>query len=210
MTQSKDSQTDPAPIDFDQEFTTGFTARYVRHKSRQLVGHVGLKPDDQPDLEQQLLMEVWRAVPQFDPAAGDWRAFAATVVERKATRLLSRRRAEKRKQESKIESLDVRVADADGVNVSRASQIGSEHRSALTGVHPLDELELTELRIDLETLLGSLTDEERELLDELLDLSQTEVATLHGVSRRTIRGVLERARSRFGQIDGKFSTGLLF
>ena len=56
-------------------------------------------------------MEVWKSVPNFDPTAGDWESFVATVVERQAAQLLIRRRAEKRNINNAIDSLDVLVTD---------------------------------------------------------------------------------------------------
>jgi len=208
MIQNAHLHTPPDSIDYDHEFSKGFTARYVRRKSRQLLGYAGLRKSDQPDIEQELLLEVWRAVPQFDAAAGGWKPFVATVAERKAIQFLDWRRAAKRRQENEIESLDVLVTDADGVEVSLASQMRPEHRSRVTGVYALDDLERTELQMDLETLLGSLSEEERELLSELVDLSQTEVAALRCVSRWTIREMLKQARVRLGQIDEIFLSHL--
>jgi len=188
-------------IDLDHEFTKGFAARYIRRKSRQLLGHASLRKSDRADVEQELKLEVWKAIPNFDPAAGDWRSFVATIVERQAEQLLIHRRAAKRNQNNAIESLDVLVTDADGVEVSLASQIGPDHRFSVTGVQQLDDLEHTELRIDVETILAPLTDDQRELLHELAELSQLDVASLRGISRRTLRGLLEQARRRIFMTD---------
>ena len=188
-------------IDLDHEFTKGFAARYIRRKSRQLLGHASLRKSDRADVEQELKLEVWKAIPNFDPAVGDWRSFVATVVERQAAQLLIHRRAEKRNRNNEIESLDIPVTDADGVEVSLASQIGPDHRFSVTGVEHLEDLEHAELRIDVETILAPLTEDQRELLHELAELSQIEVATLRGISRRTLRGLLEQVRRRIFVTD---------
>ena len=191
-------------INLDHEFSTGFTARYIRRKSRQLLGHASLRKSDRPDVEQELKVEVWKAIPNFDPAAGDWKSFVATVVERQAAQLLIRRRAEKRNVNNEIDSLDVLVTDADGVDVPLATQIGREHRSAVTGVYALDEFEQMEMRLDIETLLERLTETERRLVLELAECTQEEVAQTCGLSRRTVRGIIEQARKRMPALSDEF------
>lgn len=202
MTQTAVPQT--LSLDLDHEFSKGFTARYIRRKSRQLLGHASLRKSDRADVEQELKMEVWKAIPKFDPVEGNWRAFVATVVERQAEQFLKRRRAEKRNADNEIDSLDLLVTDADGVEVPLATQIGPEHRAAVTGVHVLDEHEQTELRLDVETLLEQLTETERQLVLDLAECTQEEVAQNRGLSRRTIRGILDQVRDRLPNVPEEF------
>lgn len=58
----------------------------VRAYARRILGYrgLGIPPDDLPDLEQQVMTEVWRAAtrPGFDPAAGFW-GFVETVTARR-------------------------------------------------------------------------------------------------------------------------------
>lgn len=183
-------------LDLNFELTQGFAARYIRRKARRLIGHTSLRLHDRDDIEQELSAAVWQAAPLFDPSVGEWASVVATVVERSAAQLLARRRREKRRPENTTDSLDVQVRDADGFEVPLASQIGRDHQAAITGNDALEEHERTELRLDLETLLAQLPEEDRALFLELANHSQIEVARRRGLARRTIRDLLERARGR--------------
>ncbi|WP_417849391.1 sigma-70 family RNA polymerase sigma factor [Thalassoglobus sp.] len=188
-------------IDIDHELTKGFTARFIRQKARRMVGHTSLRKSDQPDLEQDFKLAVWNAVPNFDPTVGDWKSFVATVVERQAAMCLRRRRTLKHQQGNDICSLDVLVTDGEGNDVTLASQIGTDRLSAVTGNYGLDELQFTELRIEVEDLLEQLTDEERKLLSELSELPQAEVADLHGIPRRTLRDLRSRLQMKLNDVE---------
>ena len=183
-------------IDLNVELTEGFTARYIRGKVRRLVRHAAMRHHDKDDLQQELTAAVCQALPSFDPAVGDWESFVSTVIERRAGQLLIGEKREKRLQGNAASSLDVLVKDADGVDVPLATQIRPEHQSAVTRQYRREDQEWAELLLDLETHLASLPDDERTLLLQLAKKSQAAVARARGVSRRTIRDLLERVRSR--------------
>ena len=184
-------------IDLNHELTEGFAARFIRRKSRQMLEHTGLRESDRPDVEQYLLLAVWKAATSFDPAAGDWEAFVATVVERRADRFLKRRRADKRLNGQELASLDVLVKDQDGVDVPLATQIGAQHREGVTGRFAATDAELFETEHDVNVMLDSAAPRTRQLCSELLHQSERDVAEQHGVARRTVRKHMRRLRDRF-------------
>lgn len=194
MMQTTSSHT--LPENFEAEFSSGFTARYVRGKARQLRGLTSLGEADRFDLEQEMLMEVWTAAPTFDPETGDWPSFVATIVERKAAHILIHRRAEKRATEQDLTSLDIPIKDSDGIVVPLGTQMLPEHQNALTGVGERDLFEQIDGKLDLEKILESLPPEDVQLLRELTEKSQAKVAAARGISRRTLRGRLEQIRER--------------
>ncbi|MGC1276555.1 MAG: sigma-70 family RNA polymerase sigma factor [Planctomycetaceae bacterium] len=191
-------------IDVASDLTGGFAARFIRGKARRLARHAAFRGQDAEDLQQDLSLAVWQAASSFDPGIGDWEAFVATVVERRAAQLLIALRTEKRLAGQAAQSLDVTVTDGDGLEVSFASQIPEEQRAALT--RSLTDQDRVELRLDLETLLESLPDDDRQLLRDLAEHSQREVAAARGVSRRTIRDALGRARQRIAAAHAAFGT----
>lgn len=186
------------PSDLNHELTQGFAARFIRRKSRQMLGHTGLREADRPDIEQYLLMSLWRAIPKFDASAGDWRAFVATVIERRADRFLKRRRALRRMDGVDVASLDVLVKDQDGVDVPLATQIGQQHREAVTGCQSTSDAERVEMSLDVEWMLESAAPRTRYLCEQLQTASDREVAEQEGINRRTIRKHLRRLRDKYG------------
>ncbi|MGD9713104.1 MAG: sigma-70 family RNA polymerase sigma factor, partial [Thermomicrobiales bacterium] len=193
---SKVSGTTTPEIDLGHELTKGFAARFIRSKARRMMGHASLESQDREDVEQELMTAVIAAAPGFDSAAGDWESFVATVVERRAGQMLHALKRAKRLQGNKPDSLDVLVEDADGVQVPLATQIRSEHQSAVTGCYSITDQELTEQRLDLQQIIAALPEEERAVVLKLAEQSQSEVASDRGVARRTLRDLLEQARQR--------------
>ena len=186
------------PSDLNHELTQGFAARFIRRKSRQMLGHTGLREADRPDIEQYLLMSLWRAIPKFDSSAGDWRAFVATVIERRADRFLKRRRAFRRMDGVEVASLDVLVKDQDGVDVPLATQIGKHHQEAVTGCQSASEAERVEMALDVTLMLESAPPRTRYLCEKLRSASDREVADQEGINRRTVRKHLRRLREKYG------------
>lgn len=187
----------PPAIDLDHELTAGFAARFIRRKARQLMGLAALRDADRPDLEQSLLLAVWRAAPHFDPAAGDWESFVATVVERHAAQIVIRRRRAKHRLDGTVHSLDVLVKDADGVDVPLATQIGPQHREGLTGRYAPSEAERFEAKHDVAVMLDAAPPRTRQLCEQLQFQSEREVAEANQIERRTVRVHLRRLRDKF-------------
>ncbi len=183
-------------IDFQHEATKGFTSRYVRSKSREMVGHASLCEADRPDIEQYLLLAVWRAIPRFDPAMGAWESFVATVVERRADRILRRRKADRRLENVEVYSLDVLVQDEEGNDVSLASQIGQEHKDVVTGCRSISHVDECDLRHDVNQLMESVPARTRQVCSLLMTLSEREIAEAEGIQRRTVRAHMQRLREK--------------
>jgi DNA-directed RNA polymerase specialized sigma24 family protein len=68
----------------------------ARRASAALSRRPGFVPADRDDIEQALFAAVHRSRRRFRPARGSWRAFAATVIARRAASLARDRRAPSR------------------------------------------------------------------------------------------------------------------
>ncbi len=184
-------------IDLQQDLTNGIAAKLIRRKAKRLIGHQRLTKADQPDIEQELRIAVFKAFPKFDPDIADWWAFASTVIERKADKLLQWRKAKKRKSECHPVSLSKLVEDPDGELVPLGTQIAPEHREALTGRYCADDFDLINLRIDLETIVADLTPEQQDLCERLTRQSLPEILKELQIPRRTLRDRISVIRERF-------------
>ncbi|MFV0444425.1 MAG: sigma-70 family RNA polymerase sigma factor [Planctomycetaceae bacterium] len=195
MTQSTTAAA-TSPIDLDYELTKGFAARYIRAKARRLIGHAALKRHDREDIQQELTLAVLRGAESFDPSTGDWKSFVATIVERIAARGLIERRRLKRRLGHDIGSLDITILDADGVEVSLASQIPHDQSERTTGRYAPSDQERAEAAHDVAVILESAPPRTRELCEQLMHSSEREVIEQLGTSRRTLREHLKRLRRK--------------
>lgn len=85
---------------------TPAAADAIRRKARQLVGKAGLKPQDVPDLEQELALDLLTRASAYNRRRQpDPDAFVRMVVCRAAAKLLRDRRAAKR-DPARVGSLD--------------------------------------------------------------------------------------------------------
>lgn len=172
---------------WEHELARGVTARIVRAKIRRLIGHGRFVRSDAEDLRQELAIEVLEASASFDPAAGPWDAFVATVVERKSAQLLKRRKAEKREYRHHVVSLSSLVHDEEGHLVPLASVVGEEHREPFTGRYRSSDQERVEIAEGLPVVLARLTPLQQQLCRGLKQRTLNEVAHEQGIPRRTLR-----------------------
>ena len=181
------SHTHSQEWNWEHELARGVTARIVRAKVRRLIGHGRFVRSDADDLQQQLALEVLEASATFDPAAGPWDAFVATVVERKAAQLLKHRKAEKREFRHHVVSLSSLVQDEEGQLVPLASLVGEEHREPFTGRYRVSDQERADIAEGVPVVLARLTPLQRRLCRGLQQRTLNEVAHEQGIPRRTLR-----------------------
>lgn len=186
-------------MDLDRELANGEAARIIRRKARRMVGHQRLTSDDQPDIEQELMIAVFEAYPKFDPTVAEWPAFVSTVVERRAGKILRRRKARRRKPDQQPTSLSENVLDGDGDLVPLSTQLGDENREAMTGCFTANEQDLVDLRVDVDEFLAELPADLRELCQRLKRQSICEIARETGTPRRTLRDKVLQLKQRFIQ-----------
>ncbi len=184
-------------IDLEQELTTGFAARLIRCKSKKLVYHGKYTQFDRPDIEQELRIAVYDAFDTFDPDVAHWKVFVKTVVEREASNLLERRKAEKREHVHDVTSLSVLVEDEDGELVPLSTKIGEEHREPLTGRVRCSDEESFDHKEDVAAVLDNLPDDLRDLCERLKEKSVAEVARDLGIPRSTLRDRISKLREHF-------------
>lgn len=183
------------PLDWDRELTKGFAGRLIREKARQLIRQPGFHRSERPDLEQDLRLALWERVDKFDPEVAHWNVFATTVIERQVATLCEQRQADKRSdlQEPPL-SLSTMIPDCDDELVPLEELIEPRQQEARLGISRPDDLQLTELRMELEDELAKLPDDLRELAEQLKTMSLMEISRLTGESRRCLRRRLEALR----------------
>ena len=65
-----------------------YAVQLIRYKARQLVGRVGFTESDRDDLEQELMLDLLRRLPKYNPDRAQRNTFIARVVEHKIATII--------------------------------------------------------------------------------------------------------------------------
>jgi RNA polymerase sigma-70 factor (ECF subfamily) len=173
-----------------------YAIRLIKFKARQLVGKAGYTESDRPDLEQEMMLDLLRRLPKYDPARAMRTTFIATVVEHCVARLIESRRAEMRDHRREAGSLDERIEGKHGTSVAVGQTIDQE--SYWRRRHGLvrSQADRTDLGVDLEAALAELPPELREVCEELAVWRIFEVAKRTGISRPAVYDAIKKLRAR--------------
>ncbi len=163
-------------IDLNEELTTGFAARFIRRKAKQLVGRSRFTASDRPELEQDLRITLLERMPKFKPQVRHWHVFVTMVIESPRRHDPRVARARKCEHSQNILSLSTRVIGEDGEWTELGRTVGPEHLERVTGRVMLRDQDQTELEQDLESLLPQLPDDLRDLCARLKTDSLTRIA----------------------------------
>ena len=154
---------------FEQLYTV--TNRVAAVRAATTASLYGLPADARDDLEQELLLELWKKRIAFDPRRGGWRTFSEVVAANKMTSLVrtmcSRRSG--RFKEQPIEWASS-LAAPDGRN---------------------------ELRADVRRVLAGVSTFDRHIARSLTYRSPTETGRSMGVSRAKVYRAIGRLRAAF-------------
>jgi RNA polymerase sigma-70 factor, ECF subfamily len=123
---------------------------------------------DRADLAQEALLDLWRALPKFDPVRASLRTFAERVVASRIASVVRAQQSIRRRQ------------------VSMEVPPHCEHPGSSV-----------ELRIDVERALAVLRDDDRRLARLLSEYSPTEASRILRTSRSTVYLRINRIRQAF-------------
>ncbi|MBN8643969.1 MAG: sigma-70 family RNA polymerase sigma factor [Planctomycetes bacterium] len=158
--------------------TLTFAKTLVRIKAKQLLRVIrDAATGSQQDLEQDLLLEVVVRWPGFDPNRGSAEAFVESVVRAKLCKMLRDAKRAKR--------VPGPTVSADGSDA----------------IDPADDLRVLCIRLDVETVIGTLDAVKRSVCDQLLRESVTEAARQLRTPRSTLEYAVNSVRDRFEKSD---------
>jgi RNA polymerase sigma factor (sigma-70 family) len=152
---------------FEQSFPA--TIRLAAVHAATIATLYGLPVESRRDLEQEALLELWRKRPAYDAQRGSWRTFCERVVANKMTSLVRSMYSERFGyfREDPLEDLVALAAPNDR----------------------------TDLRADVARVLGSLSQFDRKVAEDLIDYSPVEIGQRLGVSRATVYRAIGRLRT---------------
>jgi RNA polymerase sigma factor (sigma-70 family) len=146
--------------------------RAAQVKASSVSRRCGLPREDDRDLEQEAVLEVWRKMDRYDPGRASFRTFAEVVMASRMKSLMRSLRSE-RSGNGKEEALNV------------LSGVEAEPN------HVLDVL------ADINTVLNRVSNLDRRVALSLVDYSAVETSLRLNVARSTVYRAIERLRCAF-------------
>jgi len=174
-----------------------YALQLIKYKARQLVGRVGFTESDREDLEQEMVLDLLRRLPKFDPKRAGRNTFIARIVEHKVATIIEAQKAGMRDYRLCSYSLNDRLEDEEGRSIERMETIDQEDYLRRTGKLSRPMSELRNLSIDLRSAVQTLPPELRELCKRLQTESVTEISRDTGIPRGTIYESIKKLRAIF-------------
>lgn len=169
-----------------------YAVEIIRFKARQLAEQAGFTEADQDDLEQELIIDLLRRLPKYDPKRGQRATFIARVVKHKIANLIARQTAGKRDYRRSTCPLD----EDDGT-AERAERLDQEDYILRIGAEPNPDEDRRVLALDVAAVLETLPPELAELCRRLKQETVTDISRDTGVSRPTLYKSIKKLREIF-------------
>ena len=163
-----------------------YAAKTVRLTAHALVRRGALPEQDRSDIEQELMLDLLRRLPQFDPSRATYRTFVARVVAHRAAGLLAASRTEGASIRRATLSLHEEIEDSGGERIERGDALDEDADRRDQRPSARDREEARDLRLDVADVVATLPPELRELCEWLLNHSVTETSRSTATSRGTL------------------------
>ncbi|MBF0453675.1 MAG: sigma-70 family RNA polymerase sigma factor [Magnetococcales bacterium] len=168
----------------------------VRHWAQRLIQHPAFGPSDLEDLEQELMLDLHRRVPKFNPKKAGLHTFISRVLAHCAATLIQKATSSKRGGGREIISLNSNIANNhEGFQLELLDTVSSE-QDLWTDTEPSTN-DLFEIRMDMQRVLNELATPLKQLAVRLLNETVTEISREMGTPRSTLYDAIGRIRSLF-------------
>jgi RNA polymerase sigma-70 factor (ECF subfamily) len=172
-------------------------SRLIRRTATRLARGAGFTDADREDIGQELALEFIQRRADHDAERGSPSAFAAGVVRQRVVDILRERRAHRRGGGKGVLSLHDEVTNGDGGRTERGDALDEADGRRRPGTHSRSDLELCELRLDVEAVLSRLPERLRRLCELLKHMTLAEASRHTGVPRATLYEDLVTLRGIF-------------
>ena len=152
-----------------------------------LVGTAGFRSDDWQDLKQELVLDVLRRSPKFDPARGGWQGFVRGVIRNHATVLVTRGHRRARRE---VLGDDVWIEGAGS---------GDDPMDAISTVQRYEIEAALQMSIDVERVLNGLPPHLQALALLLSESPVMEVCARTNKSRSRVYQMTRELRDAFAR-----------
>ncbi len=174
-----------------------YAANLIRYKARQLVGRYGFNRDDREDLEQDLVLDLLRRLPKFNPERAGLNTFIARVVDHAVATIIERQRALSRGYRIPKVSLSDPQHDDEGNETPRSEVLDAAAYLRQTGRSDFRSQEDQDLAIALADAVRSLPPDLQELSSLCSEYRVSEISQLTGTPRSTIYERRSKIRVHF-------------
>ncbi len=173
-----------------------YVMKRAEFKARQVVGKVPALGEVE-DIQQDLIEDVLRRLPKFDDGRATVKTFVCRIINHKIADLLERHEAACRGRGDARESLDDWVRDETGAWVRRDTTVDASQRHAHLRVCERNDHEQRELELDIASVMGSLSPQQRDVCAMLRTKTPTEIARQTGLPRSAIYKHIAAIRAAF-------------
>ena len=184
-------------VDNSDDGIDPYAARLIKYKARRLIGQAGFTASDREDIEQELMFDLLRRLPKYNPKRAQRNTFIARVVEHRVVTLIEAQRAGIRDYRRCRCSLNDRFEDEDGRSVERVDTFDQEDYILRAGGQSRPSDELSALAIDVTAVLEGLPPKLRNLCWRLQAETVTEISRDTCVPRGTIYESIKKLREIF-------------
>ena len=171
-----------------------FAFKFVRARARALARRGIIPAYERSDIEQHLLLELWRRWGRFDSSRGGLPGFVARVIDNAVADLIKHQAADRHGGPLRLVSLDDQVCDEDG-NLTTIGD-GLPADTALWPA-PSTDLDAADLRVDLGRTIACLPRCLQDLCRRLSCQPIAQIARETGTSRHSIYVSLATIRRQF-------------
>lgn len=171
----------------------------ICYQARQLARTHAFHPSDIEDLEQELMLDLLRRLPAFDPSRASRNTFIARVVENRAASLIQAAMAEKRGAQIAHESLHAVSTEEGDARLALGNAVAAENGLWAAGDRGWDEA--IELRHDLACVVRRLPPCLAVLCIRLAEETVTEMARATGMSRPAVYDALAEVRRAMAGLE---------
>jgi RNA polymerase sigma-70 factor, ECF subfamily len=155
-------------------------------RASQLVSSARFRSDDWEDLKQEMVLDLIRRSPKFDPARGDWQGFVRGVVRNHAAVLVVR----ERRRTPVVLAEDMRNREEDGDADSLDALDKRQSSSGMDALH---------LSLDVRRILAGLPTPLQSVAVLLCDMHVQEACRYTGKSRSSVYRMISQLRVYFEQ-----------
>ena len=184
-------------IDHPDDGIDAYAVGLIKYKAKRLIGQAGFTRSDCEDIEQELILDLLRRLPKYNPRRAQRNTFIARVVEHRVATLIEAQTAGIRDYRRCRCSLNDRFEDEEGRSVERVDTFDQEDYLLRTGAQSRPSDELSALAIDVAAVLEGLPPELRDLCQRLEAETVTEISRDTGVPRGTIYESIKELREIF-------------
>ncbi|MCC5829271.1 MAG: hypothetical protein JJU36_07470 [Phycisphaeraceae bacterium] len=169
----------------------------IRIKARQLCRRADFNRSDLEDLHQEMRLYLLKVAHHFDPERASMETFIAQAIESCVRMILRSRWRDKRRIDRASMSLEGTEIDGDGASTPLWSGLRSEDLARRTGNTEHDPIEEIDRRDAFDHVLSQLTDQQRELVHQVIEHRKAGAARVRSTSRRQIDKELQAMRQLF-------------